>query len=79
MNDSSLMGSYDYKQILPASLFLVLNDIHFKTHNLSNSKPILLDEGYGYYNDGSVWKTGTTTPGGISDGSLDSALKTILR
>lgn len=79
MNDSSLMSSYDYKQILPASLFLVLNNIHFNTYNLANSKPILLDEGYGYYNDGSIWKAGTTTPGGISEGSLDSALKTILR
>ena len=79
MNDSSLMGSKDYKQILPASLFLVLNDLHFNTYNISNSKPILLDEGYRYYEDGSIWKVGTTTPGGISEGSLDTALKTTLR
>ena len=62
------MTNTDYKQILPNSLFLVLNNFGFKNIKSIDrwQAPILLDEGYGYRLNNSYFNPNEVTPGGIN-------------
>jgi hypothetical protein len=61
------MTNANYKQILPNSLFLVLNNFGFKNIKSIDrwQAPILLDEGYGYRLNWSYFNPAEATPGGI--------------
>ena len=72
------MVKQDYLNIIPISLYLVLNSIDFKNKsNIANwSGPILYNEGYNYSSNIRQYVTGTTvTPGGINPSVLDETLK----
>jgi hypothetical protein len=62
------MTNANYKQILPTSLFLVLNNFGFKnTRTIDRwQAPVLLDEGYGYRLSYSYFNPAEVTPGGIN-------------
>ena len=66
-NNSSVMTNADYKQILPTSLFLVLNNFGFKNIKSIDrwQAPILLNEGYTYRLNHSYFNPTEATPGGI--------------
>jgi hypothetical protein len=73
------MGNAQYKNLIPASLFLVLNDFNFKTYNMVNSKPIVFGENGHTYNWG-IWpsRSTTPTPGGINFEDLNTTLQNVL-
>lgn len=67
-NNSTSTPNSDYKQILPNSLFLVLNNFGFK--NLTSidkwKSPIIYNEGYNYYESYTLFNPASKTPGGIT-------------
>ena len=78
-NDTNVMNKYAYKKLIPNSLFLIIPGLKFETYNMSDSKPLVYNDGLGY---SIQWKNdfinGTPTPGGLTYANLDKNLQNIL-
>lgn len=74
------MGNADYKSLIPASLFLVLNKLQFDSYNMANSRYILYHEGTsdGYNHISKIFNKTQATPGGIIFSQLNTTLQSVL-
>ena len=79
-NNSTLMSNSDYKEILPNSLFLVLNSVNFKNRtNISKwGSPIIIKD-YVRNQNGLYFENNEITPGGIVPSNINSTLLSKLK